>query len=210
MAGFDRIGMPKHVLTFVLLAVGGAVFGILSSLVNTSPLWAIPSKILGMGWSWAALGIVAAALVPRAPIRSALMVLLCAVFSYYGSDLSLGLYASIEGTAWDVLAGDAGIWAAASVLACVPLGMIGAALRRPDVLGVLARLAIPVGAAVEYFVLRLPGEVALQPNPVTVATYAIVATAGTVCAIAIVVRAAARGELRWPGTRASRPDPSAG
>ncbi|WP_431219844.1 hypothetical protein [Leifsonia xyli] len=215
MAEAPSRAAPKIALTLLLLGLGGLIYGILTSLANASPDWAIASKIIGIGWSWAALGIVASAVVPRMPIRGALVCLLCAVVAYYLADGARGLYTAADaGTgsssiAWGVLAAEMAPWAVAAVVLGIPLALIGAALRRPDMLGLLSRLAIPVGAAVEYFVLRLPAELVDQ-NEVLITTCVALGTTGTVCAIAIVVRAAARGELRWPGTRASRPDPSAG
>ncbi|MFI6316880.1 hypothetical protein ACIBG8_05145 [Nonomuraea sp. NPDC050556] len=49
------------------------------------------------------------------------------------------------------------VWWVASVVLGGPLGVVGAWARRPGVVGLLARLTVPVGAAVQMVVLP-PGR----------------------------------------------------
>jgi hypothetical protein len=52
------------------------------------------------------------------------------------------------------------------------------AMLRQDGLGLAARIVVPLGATVEMLVRRLPGQLAVRPSAVGVATYVAVASTG--------------------------------
>lgn len=170
----------------LLVGVGvGLAFGTLVSLVNVSGIAVLP-KVIGDGWSWAAVGIVAAALAPRRPVVIVLLTLTGAVASYYVSDLLFGRYTvgdfsdpqSLpdpgnvpETTDWIGATKDFMLWSLAATVVCWPLSKIGVTTRRNDWWGLAARLVVPLGALVEVLGWRLPVELAIQPSALTVATY---------------------------------------
>ncbi|QDZ15729.1 hypothetical protein [Humibacter ginsenosidimutans] len=181
-----------------LLAGAGAVFGAVTSVVNASGIHMLP-QFLGDGWSWAAIGIAAAALTPRRHTLTVLIVLVAAVAGYYVSDLSLGRYNDFDlsnpvamadpmhapmVTRWGDALTDLAMWSACAAVVCWPLARIGAALHRRDIWGLLARLVIPLGALLEVLGTRLPSELRVQPLPLTVAAYLIVVGAA-ICAIVV-------------------------
>lgn len=199
--------LSRQARMLALIAATGGAYGAVASLANGAPESAILSKVTGLGWSWAALAIGAAAIATHARTRAALIVLLAAVVGYYVADLLRGVYTGPEfgdatvtidptdvpvTTSWDGLLADEVLWSTAAALVCRPLAAIGGALHRSDAAGLLARLTIPAGAAVEYLLLRLPGELAVQPNPVTVATYAIGGAAGVAVIGVMIARAVTR------------------
>ncbi|MFH8518440.1 hypothetical protein ACH4CE_25810 [Streptomyces gelaticus] len=150
--------------------VTGAGFGALTSLTNalSSPysalgapwegtVWASIAKVLsllvGLGWAWAALAVVMGWLA-RTWARGAMvaaLALIAATAAYYAMDAlvrdePLTLY-------WPEML----MWWAASVLFGSVLGVVGAAVERPGVTGLLAGLTVPVGGAVQL--------IALPPRP---------------------------------------------
>jgi hypothetical protein len=154
----------------VALAVGGA-FGAATSLINdvsshygmigsrigdTGWRWAaeVASKLLDSGWAWAGLAIAAGWLVggsARGAVAGVLA-LLAATTAYFGMDSVL-----IEGSD-GILAGsryEIRFWWLASAVLGTPLGVVGASIGRPGVIGLLAGLTLPVGATVQM--IWLPG-----------------------------------------------------
>ncbi|MGW1408403.1 hypothetical protein [Streptomyces sp. NPDC002403] len=154
----------------VLGLVTGAGFGAVTSLANalSSPysilgaplagtVWASIAKVLsllvGLGWAWAALAVVVGRLAgpwTRGAVTAALA-LMAATGAYYPMDAllrdePLALY-------WPELL----MWWAASVLFGTVLGVVGAAIERPGVTGLLAGLTVPVGGAAQM--------IALPPRP---------------------------------------------
>lgn len=144
----------------------GVGFGALTSLTNalSSPystlgaplegtVWASTAKVLsllvGLGWAWAALA-VAMGWLARTWARGAMvaaLALIAATAAYYAMDTlvrdePLTLY-------WPELL----LWWAASVLFGSVLGVVGAAIDRPGVTGLLAGLTVPVGGAVQLIAL---------------------------------------------------------
>ncbi len=200
--------------------VGGFCFGALVAGLNAvsaaHPALVVLSQVLGVGWSWAGLGILVGALARRRPAVAAVVTLLPAVVGYYLVDLRNGVYTHHDRdhpvydidptqapvvTSWDGLVGDMIFWGAAALLLGLVLGPVGAWTTRSGRSGLLCRLVVPVGAAVEIFVLRLPFELQLQPRPVVVATMAAVGWIGLVVA-AVLCLHHARLE---PGCRRSPP-----
>jgi hypothetical protein len=192
----------RPAITLPLFALAGATFGVLTSVVNASGIHVLP-QLLGDGWSWAAIGIAAAALTPKRHALTVLIVLVAAVAGYYLSDLSLGRYNDIDFssptaltdpasapmvTRWGDALTDFAVWSLGAAIVCWPLGRIGAALHRHDIWGLAARIAIPLGAVLEVLLFRLPAELRVQPSALTVATYLTVATAGVVVIAVLCVR----------------------
>ncbi len=145
----------------VALAVG-AGFGAATSLINdlSSPYgmigsrigdtgwrWAaeVASHLLDAGWAWAGLAI-AAGWLAGASARgavAAILSLLAATTAYYGMDSVL-----LEETFAGYWHETRFFWLASVVLGS-PLGVVGASIGRPGVIGLLAGLTLPVGATVQ-------------------------------------------------------------
>ncbi|MET9663317.1 hypothetical protein [Streptomyces sp. NPDC006510] len=146
--------------------VAGAGFGAATSLANalsspysalgaplTGSVWAGTAKVLsllvGLGWAWAALAVVMGWLA-RTWARGAMagvLALIAATAAYYPMDSLV----RDEPIAW--YWSETLMWWAASVLFGSVLGVVGAAVRRPGVTGLLAGLTVPVGGAVQMLVL---------------------------------------------------------
>ncbi|MET8214065.1 hypothetical protein ABZT51_51390 [Streptomyces sp. NPDC005373] len=150
----------------------GVGFGAATSLVNalSSPfaelgmplkgtVWAGAAKVLSLlmdaGWSWAALA-VAMGWLAGTRVRGALvgaLVLLAATGAYYVTD------ASVAGAGTDMVA-----WSVVGLPFGLALGLVGSAIRRPGLIGLLAALIVPVGAAVQMVVLPPRPHVTLTPS----------------------------------------------
>ena len=151
----------------------GLAFGAATSLVNQVPgllgevgqahtedsavTWTaiFVSLILDSGWAWAALGF-ALGWIAVSPLVGALMGVVglsAATVAYYSVDLLFDIDAY-----WSAV----GFWLVRAVVLGLPLGVAGALARRPGVVGLLAALTVPVGAALNMVVLPvrngLPGE----------------------------------------------------
>lgn len=154
--------MSRRVLGAV---IAGAIFGALVSLVNAAsspftstgaslvgtalalPLQAL-SQVIGIGWAWAALAVIAGWWA-RALVRSGAagaLALLGAVVTYYMGD-SVLLDQPITDFAGELL-----LWSAAAVVIGAPLGVVGALTHRRGLVGLMAALVVPVGAAAQLLV----------------------------------------------------------
>ncbi|WP_152628429.1 hypothetical protein [Streptacidiphilus neutrinimicus] len=158
--------VPSWMRLLAILAIG-VMFAMATSTVNhiaeqltfsrhgeqtfAASLMRFASYLLDAGWSWAALA-VAAGLLAREYAISALagaVALLGATMEYY-------VFKS-----WPLWGGDGSFvldsrvifWGGASLLTGPPLGMIGARMRRPGVLGLIAGLVVPAGAALQMIYL---------------------------------------------------------
>ncbi|MER5851737.1 hypothetical protein ABT126_33135 [Streptomyces sp. NPDC002012] len=172
----------------------GVGFGAATSLINafSSPygelgaplagtVWAGAAKVLSLlmdaGWSWAALA-VAVGWLAGTPVRGALvgaLALIAATGAYYVTDA----FASGAGT-------DMVRWWVAGLPLGLVLGAVGAAIRRPGLIGLLAALTVPVGAAVQMVV--LPPRPHLTLTPAIVLAEVIVWTAAVFSAGWVVYR----------------------
>lgn len=176
----------------MVFAIAGVVFGVVASVVNVSGIPVVP-KIIGVGWSWAAVGIASAAIASKQPTRTVFVVLGAAVAGYYMSDLTLGVYNDTDLSAlqassdpanapqvtlWGNALTDFVVWLLCAAVVSWPLARIGVATHKDDWWGLAARVTVPLGAATEMLAFRLPSELAVQPSSVTVATYVIVAGLG--------------------------------
>ncbi|MEU6407544.1 hypothetical protein [Microbispora sp. NPDC046933] len=157
----------------------GAAFGAATSLVNalsdsfadlegrayTTGGWSVAeimSVLLDSGWAWAGLAVAVGWLVtragksrPAAPARggaAGALALLAATAAYSIVDTIRS-----GGCAWEWYASEPPLWYIAAVIFGAPLGAVGACVRRPGAIGLLARLTVPVGAAVQMVVLP-PGR----------------------------------------------------
>jgi hypothetical protein len=191
----------------------GAVFGALDSAANavSSPYtsigssaegtgWAGVAKVLGFlvdaGWAWAAVGLTAGWLAGER-LRGAVaggVALLVATTAYYGTDS--WLRGETFSRYWPEIAR---WWIAAVVLGAI-LGGVGAVIRHPGIVGLLAGLVVPVGAALEM-VLMPPGFGG-RPVPVeAVCARWIVWAAAAVTAALVVVRATRVRRATQPASR---------
>ncbi|WP_432571490.1 hypothetical protein [Kineococcus sp. SYSU DK005] len=191
----------------MLAVLLGAAFGALTSLVNAasshaaSPCGGSVLRVLSMavdsGWAWAGLAVALGALSatrtgtgrtqdsrdsrgstpPATRARSAAALagalgLLAATTAYYALDALLGAgpFTDPEATGW---------WMASALLGPV-LGLIGAGWWRTDLLGLLTRLTLPLGAGLQMLVLS-PVEGPQVPVEAHVARWLVLlaATAGT-------------------------------
>lgn len=176
--------------------IAGALFGVLVSLVNaasspytslgaslTGTALATPlqvlSQMIGIGWAWAALGVVAGWWT-RTLVRSGAagaLALLGAVVTYYVSDSVL-----LEQPVTD-FAGELVLWGVASMVVGAPLGLIGALTHHRGLLGLMAALVVPAGAALQLLVVDpvlVRGQDTSLPGAVgaTVVTLALVLGVG--------------------------------
>ncbi|MEU8779625.1 hypothetical protein [Streptomyces sp. NPDC048606] len=189
-----------------VLAVGAA-FGAVTSLVNalSSPFSSLGAPLVGTvpggaakvlsllldaGWTWAALA-VAVGVTARTWGRGAAagaLGLMAATAAYYVTD-SFARGEPLAGYGPDLI-----LWWVASVLFGSVLGVVGAAVRRPGVIGLLAALTVPVGAAAQM--LLMPPRPHMTLTPGIIAAEALVWTAAAAGAVWAVHRF--RSERRAP------------
>lgn len=183
-----------------IAAVLGAGFGGTTSLINdlSSPYgqlggrlvragwtWVtevaeVGSLLLDVGWAWAALAVaagwLAGEIVWAAPAGA--VSLMTATAAYYLMD-SLLREESLAG-----YVGETRYWLLASLTLGPFLGVVGANLVRSGVVGLLARLAVPVGALVQPIFFQ-PG-IAGSSRPAA-AWALVIVSAGAVASISLVV-----------------------
>jgi hypothetical protein len=116
-------------------------------------VWRAASMVLNSGSAWAALAVVGGWLIGR-PLAGAVagtVALVAAVVGYYA-------FGVLAGDRTDVgLAGVSGavrMWALLAVVVGPVLGLDGALVRRPGLIGLVAVLVVPVGVVVEMVGLR--------------------------------------------------------
>ncbi|WP_446218838.1 hypothetical protein [Micromonospora sp. IBHARD004] len=193
------------------LAVGAAL-GAAASVVNSVPLllgeggraradrsaWSqtaeFASLILDSGWAWAAMAVAVGWLVSRGlrPVVGALVGALAGCVALIDATIVYDavpmLFPFHQGFGW----GQMPFWLVASLVLGLPLGAVGATIRRRGPVGVLAALVAPVGAALNMVVLPPPAE-----SPVAelamLTVWGAAATA-TVLVVACAVRARRRGD----------------
>ncbi|MFD5749712.1 hypothetical protein [Streptomyces sp. NPDC127033] len=151
--------------------VAGMGFGAVTSLVNalsspymelgmsfTGTVWAKAAKVLSLlmdaGWSWAALA-VAMGWMAGTWVRGALvgaLALVAATVAYYVTD------AFVSGAGTDMVT-----WLMVGLPFGLVLGVVGAAIRQPGLVGLLAALTVPMGAAVQMVVMPPRPHLTLTP-----------------------------------------------
>jgi hypothetical protein len=176
--GHERSG-PRRVEALAAAFLVGAGFGAATSVANavshefadlesvayTNSGWSFPeivSVLMDSGWAWAGLAVFAGWLATRAhharPSASArgaaagTPALLAAVAAYAFADTVRD-----GGSLSSFYLNESPVWWVAGVLFGAPLGAVGACAHRPGTLGVLARLTVPIGAAVQMILLP-PGR----------------------------------------------------
>ncbi|GAA0987108.1 hypothetical protein GCM10009555_065800 [Acrocarpospora macrocephala] len=174
----DRSRVARLVEILVKALAVGAGFGAATSLVNgislgyadlesrtyTTSGWSVAeivSLLLDSGWAWAGLAVAVGWLVTRGveSRRAALaqgaaagaLALLAATAAYSVVDTLR------SGGDFPWYASEPLVWWIASVIFGAPLGAVGACVKRPGTIGLLARLTVPVGAALQMVVLP-PGR----------------------------------------------------
>ena len=172
----------------------GAGWGVLSSVTNAaaSSLGAAASLLVNSGFAWAAVAVAAGALLRRRPqgALAGVLALLTMTTAYYGADSVL------RREAFSMYLAELQFWAVAALLLGSVLGFVGASTGRPGVVGLLAGLTVPVGAAVEMFWLpRWPTGPTAPPalDEVRIGVLAVAALAA-----AVVIAAHARRPGRVP------------
>jgi hypothetical protein len=90
-------------------------------------------------------------------------------------------------TDWSGLFSDLVFWSLSAVLLGPLLGLIGWRSRRRDLVGLLYRLVVPVGALAEMM-MRLDAEFRLQPHPITVVTLTLVGVVAVITAGIFIAR----------------------
>ncbi|MEU8262671.1 hypothetical protein AB0C02_18830 [Micromonospora sp. NPDC048999] len=197
------------------LAVG-ATLGTAAAVVNSVPLllgeggraradrgaWSqtaeFASLILDSGWAWATMAVAVGWLVSRGlrPVVGALAGALAGCVALIDATIVYGavpmLFPFQQGFEW----GQMPFWLVASVVLGLPLGAVGATIRRPGPIGALAALVAPVGAALNMVVLPPPAESPVADS-VMLTVWGGAATA-TVLVLVFAVRARRRGD-RGPG-----------
>jgi len=142
----------------------GAGWGTLSSFTNAdvSPFGVAASLLVNAGWAWAGVAVAAGWLVGTAARGAAagVLALFAMTTAYYGMDSIL--HHVPFGSDWYEML----VWWMASVVFGSVLGVVGASIRRPGVVGLLAALTVPVGAAVEMLLLPREGGAFGVVNPV--------------------------------------------
>ncbi len=138
----------------------------LDSREATTNGWSIAeilSVLLDSGWAWAGLAVLAGAWATQSGLSAfgsrilargavaGVLPLLAATGSYYALDTI------IHDDPVTSYAVDTAFWWTMALLLGPILGVIGACARRPGVIGVLAQMAVPVGAAVQMVVMP-PGR----------------------------------------------------
>ena len=151
------------------LALGAAVALGLTSLVPHPTA----SGLLGSGTAWACLLVLAGWLL-RQPARAAVAGVVAGLTAMAVHDGAGQLLGAFGASAW---AGDRW-WFVIALVAGGPLGLLGAASRRADRRGLLARLVVPAGAVLEPLAVGAPSP------PVALALVA----AGTVGAAVVLTR----------------------
>jgi len=187
----------RRLLACLLL---GAAFGAGDSLLNaaSSPYsdlgallagtgWQSIAKggsyVLNAGWAWAALA-VAAGRITGTRGRGAVAGVVClgaAVTAYYAVDTPL------RNEPFSLYGEELRFWWLAALLFGAALGAVGACIVRSGVVGLLAALTVPLGAAVQMAILPPGLEGALVPAEAIWARW-IVWIAATVVTVVVLVR----------------------
>ncbi|MFF8315986.1 hypothetical protein ACF06V_02340 [Streptomyces bobili] len=155
----------------------GCGFGSVTSLANalSSPyvelgtrfagtVWGGTAKVLSLlmdaGWCWAALAVGMGWLAgTRSRGASAgAVALVGASVAYYMTD------AYVLGEPFAVFAAEALLWSATGMLFGSVLGVVGATIRRPGLLGMLAALAVPSGAAAQMILMPPRPHATMTPS----------------------------------------------
>lgn len=175
--GRSLVSRPVMILATSLVI--GAGFGAATSLVNalshshadlfsrayTTSGWSIAeimSVLLDSGWAWAGLAVAVGWLVTRAvenhPLALARDGAAAGALALLAATAAYSIVDTIRrGGQFPWYESEPTLWWVASVVLGAPLGAVGACVKRSGTIGLLARLTMPVGAAVQMVVLP-PGR----------------------------------------------------
>ncbi len=191
--------MRRALLVLCLVAVGLGLLSLLTNITTTAQLEGrdemlnavrkSATRVLNSGTVWAGLSVLAGWLVRR-PLPAAAAGAgagLLALLVHYGVGVGLG----VLGTG--AFSSNAS-WFVAAVVAGPPLGLVGAAARRTDLLGLLARLVVPVGALLEPWVVGwlTPGVAEVWSNRVSGYAAAATLLGGGILGLALALRSVMR------------------
>ncbi|MGW5688334.1 hypothetical protein [Nonomuraea sp. NPDC003754] len=173
----SRVIRPVEILVSALAV--GAGFGAATSLVNalshsyadlssrayTTSGWSIAeimSVLLDSGWAWAGLAVAVGWLVTRAgesrPTALARGGAAAGALALLAATAAYSIVDTIRsGGQFPWYESEPPLWWVASVVFGAPLGAVGTYVKRSRAIGLLARLTVPVGAAVQMVVLP-PGR----------------------------------------------------
>ncbi|WP_166385559.1 DUF6518 family protein [Catellatospora methionotrophica] len=158
------------------------------------------SLILDSGWAWAAVAVAAGWLVSkglRSPASALLVGALGGCIALLGATL---VYSILETLFQHVTLGVRTLlfWLVLSVVLGLPLGAVGAAIRRPGWVGALAALVVPLGAALGV-VVDAPAAESPAAGVVKLLVWAVAATAAVIV-VTCAVRARRSGTGRAGST----------
>lgn len=148
------------VLGLLSLASDATTMAQISAEANTVRAVRGTVSVLLNGTLWAGLAVLSGWLVRR-PVQAAaagVVALLAALVVHYGVGWLLGMFDTAG-----VL--ENSYWFEQALILGMPLGLVGAAARRTDRWGVMARLVIPVMAVLEPFVTRSFSTPSMMPWP---------------------------------------------
>ncbi len=118
-----------------------------SHIAGTNWAWAaeVTSRLIGLGWAWAGVAIAAGWLAGTGArgALAAVLTMFAATTAYYGMDSVL------RGTPIATFWSELRLWWFGSSVAGPVLGLVGANIRRPGVVGLVAGLTLPVGAVLQ-------------------------------------------------------------
>ncbi len=168
----------------------GAGFGALTSLVKDASLGGVrvmkiaevAGLLLDVGWSWAALAVTAGWLAGTRirGVAAGVLALTAATAVYYCTESPLRGLPLAWQVRWMLP------WLLASLLFGPPLGAVGATIKDHGVIGLLARLTVPVGAIVEMTF--MPPEIFLIGRPTATSVRVIVCAAAAMGVAVILIR----------------------
>ena len=155
-----------------LSAVGlGVALGVASAWVDVRAggleqdgLWRAVSMVLNSGSAWAALAVVGGWLIGR-PLAGAVagtVTLVAAVVGYYAFGVLAGDRA---GVGFAGVSAAVRMWALLAVVVGPALGLAGALVRRPGLVGFVAVLVVPIGIVVEMLGIRRLNGVTFDVDP---------------------------------------------
>lgn len=169
------------VLVGFALGVATAFSDIAAGGLNQTPWDRSLSMLLNAGFIWAGAAVLGGWIVARSGRRAGaaagFAALTFAVSGYYLYGAALGDRAQ---GGLSALSGVIRLWLLASVVAGPLLGLVGSWTRRHDLLGLVARLVVPVGAVVEMLVVGRLGPGTFRVDPALAWTQALVVVGATV------------------------------
>lgn len=163
----------------------------------------VTSLVLGAGWAWAALAVLAGYWLGRTPALAGVVgsvVLIAATVAYYASDHV------VRAEPFALYQSELLFWSLGSVVCGALLGAVGAGIRRRGVVGLLATLTVPVGAVVQMWLLPPGGGDLTSSSATTTARLIVCLCAVLIAAFALRRFRATTGGTEHPRRAQSSPD----